>query len=305
VTDHGNVARLIPRSPLLDDQSDPAPIIDRLMNQALTRLALLSSVPARGVVQIAGLARPFTSGVPHVSKYDDDLHGLVAHYGRATTHRRRLMILKAVQDAAGVAQSDTMAPERRIGHAEWRRRIVLDPRSSRVAAPDYGVSHNLIARIRREAKDAAHGLEDFESSGTRMSAVEVCRSLHASSSSGPVGGLGGSTPPRCDAVPNQERSAAPLNFLACITEGPGPVKSAQELPAELRAALIEAGFTARPQRIHHRAVWSEDPPAKSDPTDVIRTLVFSIDAANAANVVSIARAVVGDGPTIRTRLLAA
>lgn len=136
------------RDPLLDYPSEPHPLLDSLLNDALLRLCLVANGPiaAWDSVRVKQGAR--TSQAP--GTYNGaDIDRIALRYLKARTHRVRLTIISAAQEKARrLTHSQTAGPER--GSAEWRRMIAEDPRPRREITKAYGVSASTVAAARRE-----------------------------------------------------------------------------------------------------------------------------------------------------------
>ncbi len=137
------------RTHLLDKPSSPHPILNQLMDEALTRILLVSdgavmALKERTTGSKVGTIEP-TSWLASV------VHELDTRYEKCKTHRARLVVVKDAQD---VADKLRYAPDRSKvrGTAEWREVIATDPRSTRVLAAVWGVSHMTIARIKKQAR---------------------------------------------------------------------------------------------------------------------------------------------------------
>lgn len=138
----------IERRPLLDKPSDPHPILNMLMDEALMRIMLT----ADGAV-MALKERVTGSSSPQAPT--SDLAAIIDDYGErfttCKTHRRRLQIIKEAQSTAVRLR---YSPDRSLIHGttEWREAVAKDDRSVRVLANVYGVGKSTIARIKSEVK---------------------------------------------------------------------------------------------------------------------------------------------------------
>lgn len=139
------------RDPLLDQPTEPHPLIDKVMEHTLNQLALTAngatgawgpdSAMRKGSKSEA--SAPTASDVWTVEQLAWDYW-----YG-ATTHRGRFrVILEAQQMVRRMRKAD---PSLIKGTEAWKARILEDPRSNRACADDYGVSFETIRRIRKAA----------------------------------------------------------------------------------------------------------------------------------------------------------
>lgn len=137
------------RYPLLDQPSEPHPILDMLMDEALLRILLTSDGKAQALTERvksshAGTMAP-TSDLAGV------LDMLSGRFLKCKTHRARLLVIK---DAQMTADRLCYAPDRsKVRNTpEWREAIASDPRPVRVLATVYDVGKSTIARIKKDAR---------------------------------------------------------------------------------------------------------------------------------------------------------
>lgn len=136
-----------PRDPFLDYPSEPHPLLDTLMNDALVRLHMVANGPiaAWDAVRVSGGTRESDSPGTYNGA---DVDRLSIRYYRARTHRTRLLIIGAAQTKARQATHSPNAMPAR-GSEEWKARIARDDRPRRVVAAEYGVSPKTITAARK------------------------------------------------------------------------------------------------------------------------------------------------------------
>ena len=136
------------RSPLLDNPSDPHPLLSWLMDEALCRILLVSD---GGIValepRVSGRRAESHEPSSDLAVIVDDLGG---RFMACRTHRARLLVIR---EAQAVADRLRYAPDRSLvrGTTEWREAIARDSRSCRVLARAYGIGETSVRRIKREA----------------------------------------------------------------------------------------------------------------------------------------------------------
>lgn len=135
--------------PVLDYPCEAHPILNLLMGEALTRI-LLTADGATMALQAVRVRSGKTAGhrAP-VSVLSGDVDALRDRYERAGTNRRRLGVIRDAQEAA---RKLAYAPDRSMvrNTREWREKIAADPRSFRVVAQVFGVSHMTVSRIKKQ-----------------------------------------------------------------------------------------------------------------------------------------------------------
>lgn len=141
-------APAIDRKPLLDKPSEDHPILTALMNEALTRILLVSDGGTAALKERITHSHA-TTRAPS-SDLAVTLESLSVRFVRCKTHRRRLQIIR---DAQRLATLLRYAPDRSAVHGtdEWRSTVANDDRSCRVLAEVYGVSRETVRRIKRDA----------------------------------------------------------------------------------------------------------------------------------------------------------
>lgn len=161
-TDHGTAVRWaadlghkpLQRDPrhvrnLLDAPSDPNPLLDALMHNALLGIYLRADGGTAKFDQAGkGRGKPGGSSRAPVSGLWADLEALERAYRQSRTHRHRLLVIREAQQLV-VAHSKT-DPSQVRNTPEWRLRIARDPRPRRQIAKDYCVSSKTITAIRKE-----------------------------------------------------------------------------------------------------------------------------------------------------------
>lgn len=155
VTDPQTGAAQIPRCDLLDAKSDPSPVLDRLIVEAVDKLHLMAEgatcrMGAHRTRTVAGSTLP-TGGEDYVRATVDGrdvtMHRLLAAYHRCETHRQRIRVIEQAQRAASRPQQ---GPRRDTD--EWRALIAADQRSARLVADAYGLSVRTVRRFRAAAR---------------------------------------------------------------------------------------------------------------------------------------------------------
>lgn len=139
------------RKPLLDQPSEPHPILSLLMDEALMRIMLVSDGAVMALkVRVTGSRRESTPSSDLAVVIDS----LGERYGKCKTHRKRLVVIKEAQDTADRLRH---APNRAMvrGTNEWGEAISRDPRSCRVLASVYGVDFSTISRIKKKFRSVA------------------------------------------------------------------------------------------------------------------------------------------------------
>lgn len=159
------------RVPVLDSPSEPHPILNILMGEALTRIMLTadgatmnytpteyvrgradrSTAKGRALADSSGVKRVAAgrSDAP-VSALVEDVDELRWRFDRCSTNRRRLLVVREAQRRGNRL---LWAPDRsRVkGTAEWRAAIVADPRSCREIADAYGIHYSTVSRMKKQA----------------------------------------------------------------------------------------------------------------------------------------------------------
>jgi hypothetical protein len=146
------VPKAIEWRPLLDKPSEPHPLLNAAMDEALTRIALVSdgAVTRFGAEWINGRRVADTPS----SDLATTLEQLGTAYMLCWTHRSRLAVIK---EARAEAKRLRYGPERSKvqGTKEWREKIANDPRPCGVLASVYGVSATTVKRIKKDAGTSA------------------------------------------------------------------------------------------------------------------------------------------------------
>lgn len=138
------------RARLLDRESDRHPILDALLDLALTQMMMT------GDGSTASLNAKVSGGGHHDSEAPrsglaEDVERLAGRYLEARTHRQRLVVIKEAQDAAvRLRYAPKCDPALVRGTREWRQMIAHDPRPRRVVQVRYQVSPNTITACRKE-----------------------------------------------------------------------------------------------------------------------------------------------------------
>lgn len=135
------------RRPLLDKLSDPHPILNMLMDEALTGIMLTSDGAVMSLKQRTTGTKEQNAPTSNLAALLDELAG---RFSGCKTHRRRLEVIK---EAQFVLQRLRYSPKSDIllrGSAEWRKALATDPRPQRVVTADYRVSSKTITAARKE-----------------------------------------------------------------------------------------------------------------------------------------------------------
>lgn len=146
--EHADTVKM-PRCWLLDAPSDPNPLLDALMSEALTRLYLTADgATGKLVERISGGSS--TSTAP-VSGNWSDVGEIERAYRSSRTHRRRLALIKEAQVMVYKVQYAQKADASLVrGTRDWREKIAHDPRPQRVVTQDYKVSSKTVSAARKE-----------------------------------------------------------------------------------------------------------------------------------------------------------
>ena len=144
-----NPSPALERRALLDKPTPRHPLLDALMDHALSRILLTADGATMQLkVRIRGTA---TRGAAPVSSLAGDIDQLADDYTAAKTHRARLIVIKRAQDFyMRIAYSRKADPALVRGTLEWRERIARDSRPQRVVTHFYGVSSKTVTAARKE-----------------------------------------------------------------------------------------------------------------------------------------------------------
>lgn len=136
------------RTRLLDNPSDPHPILSALMDEALLRILLTADGRSQALTERVTGSREASAPTSDLATVLDNLAG---RFTGCKTHRARLLVIKEAQDTADRLR---FAPDRSKvrGTPEWRQAIARDSRSMRVVAAVYGVNASTVCRIKKQAK---------------------------------------------------------------------------------------------------------------------------------------------------------
>lgn len=133
------------RKPLLDKPSEPHPILSALMDEALTRIMMVSDGAVMALRErTTGSKAPGTPTSDLAMLLDD----LGSRFLESKTHRKRLLVIKEAQ-----ATGDRLryAPRHQMrGTIEWKNAIGNDTRPCRVIANNYGVSLRDVVAYRKK-----------------------------------------------------------------------------------------------------------------------------------------------------------
>jgi hypothetical protein len=152
-----NPSPALERRALLDRPSKSHPLLDALMNEALLRLLLTadgatSHLNARSTPRSSSghtlrmKGRSVDRRVAPRSSLAADVETFNLDYLRARTHRSRLMVIKATQDAhSRIRHSQATTPSLVRYSVAWKKRIAADTRTYKAIQDAYGVSSKTIA----------------------------------------------------------------------------------------------------------------------------------------------------------------
>lgn len=138
------------RARLLDRETDRHPILDALLDLALTQMMMTCDGST------ASLAAKVSGGGHHDSQAPrsglaEDVERLARRYVEARTHRQRFAVIKEAQEAAvRLRYAPKCDPSLVRGTREWRQMIASDPRPRRIVAVRYQVSSKTITACRKE-----------------------------------------------------------------------------------------------------------------------------------------------------------
>jgi hypothetical protein len=161
----------VERRPLLDKPSEPRPIINALMDEALLRIMLVSDgavssyEPLEIVKERVDRTVPMQRALAAAASYNHagktqgtraptsallkTVERLGTDFTQSRTHRARFEVIKEAQTTAIRLKH---APWRAIrGDDEWKQKVADDPRSCRVLAVVYGVGVTTVKRIKKDA----------------------------------------------------------------------------------------------------------------------------------------------------------
>lgn len=142
--------RALERRPLLDRPSERHPILDALMDEALRRMLLTSD---GATVKLSARIRDGGGGGSSrpSSGLAGEIENLWEDYSRCRTHRQRLVVIRAAQEAVDRIMYARQADPRLVrGTLEWKQRIAADPRPRRIVAHYFGVSSKTITAARKQ-----------------------------------------------------------------------------------------------------------------------------------------------------------
>lgn len=142
-----NYQPALDRSPLLDEPSEPHPILSALMDGALSRILLVSDgavMPLRE--RTTGSQSPPSAPTSDLAALLDELGN---RFSQCKTHRRRLEVIK---EAQVTAVRLVYSPDRSKIHGtkEWREAIAHDSRDNETIALDHGITDRTVRNIRKE-----------------------------------------------------------------------------------------------------------------------------------------------------------
>jgi hypothetical protein len=142
------------RRPLLDKKTEPHPILDFLMDEALTRILLVSDGAVAALKKRTTGSKPTSADLRRRQAAKDvplDLVGIIdnldARYEQCKTHRARLAVIKEAQTVAVALRYAPRSEQR--GTVEWKATIGRDIRSCRIVAGVYGVSLRDVVAYRK------------------------------------------------------------------------------------------------------------------------------------------------------------
>lgn len=140
------------RRPLLDKPSEPHPILNMLMDEALTRIMLVSDGAVASLKIMIHKKGSRDAVEPHsdLATIVDNLDGL---FLACRTHRQRLAVIKGAQEMSVRLRYSPKSDILVRGTRGFRLALAKDPRPQRVVAADYRVSSKTISAARKEFRD--------------------------------------------------------------------------------------------------------------------------------------------------------